>query len=1054
MSVPEPPLATSPAPTDGKTVFNLLSNIKDRETSINRSQVIEPDEDIAILRHDPETNENVINKTAYLKLHKSLSPNISNTVDKIKEKFESQSEKIETIESLKTKYSPFALGYSSSKPSVKPRRSRLSKSQIITPSKREISVRRSLNIEPNKHKDVNSNDLLKNEQHAEYITIITRSDSDESVNKIVNELSVFTMEKKKSTSSLRKIFAVFNGRRNKAKTEDRQNGDNLQNESAFSRQSAFRHTTGAERNNSKLQRRDSNHKDIERDFAQVHISEFSQTKPENNIQRNQFTPMDKPSYNTYMNVPNVKKYIDTSSSASTLESDRSNLHQKPTQEGEVDIRSHSSFRPTRIPDNRRDTPPRLMETIKSDVRLVNPKALIPINSERALPNPYQNGNGDASPISLITRTKPVSQSTPNGRPFMMEDTYGTVFDSLDSRHRKSRSNLVEGTKLKLPPNREIVPLSPRVKSPIPSDSISTDKIIATELLKSKRAPSKEQLLSHQRLEIDIDYPDNINDSLNISNKPPIAEKPPLNLPRQETDSRRTSQTRSSNESVVLKHPNHQYMSQQNLSPRRPITPLGGQFPESPKTPQKEDMRKSVEAYYWNEIKKLKDQENYQLCMMQMQYGYLPVETARKSRSMSPVASRNGRRSLSLPREPRQPQILPEPYYPNIIPENRAVINQTQLNLQPSLQPNLQPQPRSMQQLQFQQQQYFQRSTPERSTVDGSNHRKIDGTNSLYRPIFKRGSLSTPPTRTVPEDSLKRKVSFSGGQELRPQGWPTKNGYTQSPPQRRIEKILSQGDDEVFLPQPSEEDLYYNTVRQNYGEPRYVLRASQNSLYLHQRQPIENPHRTRQVNRQEELYGQPVDAVRPLSRHGSIQIQEEIYGQRPASRRMSYQNVSPRLHSQEPQRRPLVRREIIVNDEIFGQFGGYSPSVQLQYYPPKQVSVSNRVCDFYGQIHDPDQTKVNQSGVLMGQVRGPPENFVRNGRLTSSANDMYLRAPQRYPNETLYGRIEQSGPPTRPLPPVPLKKGVISDNESGSDASEVQRIFNSSKSNKKRGIFGK
>ncbi|XP_066260134.1 uncharacterized protein [Euwallacea similis] len=1053
MPAPEPPLATPPEPSDDKTVFNLLSNIKDYETSTTRSQLIEPDEDIAILKHDPKTNETVINKTAYLKLHKSLSPDISSTVDKIKEKFENQPDKIETIESLKTKYSPSALGYSSSKPSVKPRKSRLSKSQIISPSKGEVSARRSLNIEPKKRKDVNSNDLQKNEENVEYITIITKSDSEESVNKIEKELAVFTMDKNRRVSSFRRILAVF-GKKKRDKAEDRQNGDNLQNESAFSRQSAFRHTTGAERNNTKLQRSDGNHKDIERDFGQVRISEFNQSKPENNIQRNQFIPMDKPSYNTYMNVPNINKYIDTSSSASTLESDRSNLHQKPPQEEEVDVRNHSSFRPARISDNRRDTPPRLTETIKPDVRLVNPKALIPINSERALPNPYQNGNGDTSPISLIVRSKPASQSTPNGRPYMIEETYGTVFDSLDSRHRTSRNNLVEGTKLKLPPNREIVPLSPRVKSPIPSDSISTDKIIATELLKSKRAPSKEQLLSHQRLEIDIDYPDNINDSPNISNKPPIAEKPPLSLPRPETDSRRTSQTRSSNESVVLRHPNYQYMSQQNLSPRRPITPSGGQFLESPKTPQKEDMRKSVEAYYWNEIKKLKDQENYQLYMMQMQYGYLPVEATRRSRSMSPVASRNGRRSLSLPRESRQPQILPEPFYPNIIPENRAVANQMQLSLQQSLQPNLQPQPRSMQQLQFQQQQYFQRNTPERSTVDGSNHRKIDGTNSLYRPIIKRGSLNTPPSRTVPEDSLKRKVSFSGGQELRPQGWPTRNGYTQSPPQRRIEKILSQGDDEVFLPQPSDEDLYYSPVRQNYGEPRYVLRAGQNSLYLHQRQPIENPHRARPVNRQEELYGQPVDAVRPLSRHGSIQIQEEIYGQRPPSKRMSYQNVNPRLPLQEPQRRPLVRREIIVNDEIFGQFGGYTPSVQQQYYPPKQVSVNNRICDIYGQIHDPDQTKVNQSGVLMGQMRGPAENFVRNSRLTSSANDMYLRAPQRYPIETLYGRIEQSGPPTRPLPPVPLKKGVISDNESGSDASEMQRIFNSSKSNKKRGIFGK
>ncbi|KAH1001828.1 hypothetical protein HUJ04_005794 [Dendroctonus ponderosae] len=1118
-------VSTEPADPDTKTIFNLLSNLKGSES-------VTPlyDEDILIFKRDPATNQNTINKTAYLKLHRSLSPGRNSTIEKIKGNYEKPEPAEESVETLKAKYSPSGLGYAKlSQPVPKPRRSKLTRSQIILPSKREqTKARLSLHLEKNKNKDVNSNEVLDRKSDGsseeEFVSIVTRSDSDESVSKFEKELSAFTMDKKKRSNSFRKIFSVFSNKdkKKKHKNETSVNGDNLQNmnqANAFNREAPHRHTTGGE---PKLQKPFQS-PSLDQDVAQLQISEFDRCKQSlENILKSPPTngyAQSRPIYQNndpYMNIPNIRKYIDTSSSASTLESDRSNIYQneslarssQPTDD-EVEIRTYqtNSFRPGRISDGRRDTPPRLLET-KQDVRLVNPKALIPINSERPLPNPYQNLREDF-------RAKPLQQSTPKSpqpRPYM-EDGYGTVLDSVDRRGLKEP---LEASKLRLPPNREIVPLSPRVKSPIPMDNVSTDKLIATELLKPKRSPTptKQAAPSHQRLEIDIDYPES------LVGKPPASSKSPV----------RSQASRSSNESVVLRpkapekpakittdvqvHMNsplnrtatpNQSMSGQNLSlspirptnlSLRPATPTGSQMPDSPKTtPQKEDIRKSVEAYYWKEIKKLKDKENYELYMLQMHYGHLQPygyaedpANGRRSRSMSPLAGRNGtRRSLSLPRESRAApsSVMPENYYPSAIPENRAVINRAQ--------------PRSVQQLQFQQQQqqYFQRNAPGRSTIDSSPRRLDSNTNSLYRPIFKRGSLSTPPSQI--EDPLKRKVSFSGAQTV--QAWPTKNGFTQSPPQRRLEKPQSAGDDDVFLPSRPNEELYYNTR----AEPMYVLRPNPNNLYLHQRQLSERyggrGNQSVSPKYEEALYGQPIDAVRPAG-----QQQEEIY----VPRRVSYQGAAPRGADEQqytirrPPSQQMVRREVIVSDGIFGQFGGYSAPrnnirlvspqsvyssrqsvaeqnsrIRDEYYlrqPPRQVSVSNKVCDFYGQIHDADKV---QSGVLMGQLQPAPgspavlrnahsqmtgqENFVRNSRLTASANDMYRRVPfQGYPAETLYGRIELNGAPhgaplgapNRPLPPVPLKK---QSDESGSDASEVQRILKSSKTRqpaKKRGVFGK
>ncbi|XP_060517917.1 uncharacterized protein LOC132696851 [Cylas formicarius] len=1125
-------------PHQAKTIFNLLSKLKDEPNkSIRPTEDSQPNneeiEDIVILRRDSKTQQKYINKPAYLKLHRSLSPTRT-SVDRIKEKFdgatdnqrnereESKVPRNETLESIKNKYSPSAFGYSAL-PVAKPRRSRLVKSQIITApttDRAKQKLRYSLNVDKyGKKKDVNSNDLDKDAGSSgseEYLTIVTnsRKDSIESVLKFQEELDAFTMDKKKRTSSFRKLFAgkIFGGKDKKKKEDAKATSykDNAQNESnKFMRQSPYRHTTGGENMTNKFKdsKVSKNDELLERDYAQMHINQFNRIKRdfEQPKAAQGYVSMDKPIIKStdtspYVNIPGVRKYIDTSSSASTLESDRSNLYQNEAfaraNQAKHGNDDKNSLRSNKIGDTRRDTPPRATET-RQDLYLVNPKALIPINSERPLPNPYQSSSGVSSEEKL-----------PNSH-IRVEETYGTVLDSLETGQKINapppRSPSLEPSKLKLPQRREIVPLSPRIRSPIPPDNMSTEKIIATELLKARRSPipskkeQKEAVPSHQRLEIDIDYPDKVRQSKenilrsleNLISKPPVATKPPPKPARSPiaADYGYTAGTAGdrvvTNAQVHSNSPSNRTPtpsgSVQNvsLSPSRSTrstTPLNARIPESPKTtPQKEDMRKSVEAYYWKEIKKLKDQENYELYMYQMRYanampyGYGDEAiSVRRSRSLSPSVQRNGRRSLSLPRESR-PSNNVIGYRPNAIPEGRALTNAPAQ------------QPRSVQQIQFQQN--FVRNAPERRTVDGGTVNY--STNSLYRPIFKRGSLSSPPTQ---QQIVERKVSFSNSGDEAARVWPTRNGFTRSPPQRRIEQLDSQTDDEVFLPNATlvvdgvryrrppnvrpREELYYN------AEPVYGVRNLQRVVE-------ENPYAQRYKG--EVLYGQPMDALRTprgLTRHGSVQIDDEIYGQRGMARRLppTQQSMEPLyVARQEVVEKPMPpRRQIIVKDDIFGQFGGYVtqqtsgyPSrqsivdynnrVRQEYYQQKQVSVSNKVCDMYGQIHD---VGPSQSGVLMGQLSrnsGTPvavrnsysqlprrDQFVRNGRLTASANDMYRR-----------GGMENIAP-TRPLPPLPQGKakgqgrsnGGPSDTESGSDAGEVQRILNGKGKTKKRGIFGK
>ncbi|KAJ8917461.1 hypothetical protein NQ315_005508 [Exocentrus adspersus] len=706
--------------------------------------------------------------------------------------------------------------------------------------------------------------------------------------------------------------------------------------------------------------------------------------------------------------------------------------------------------------------------------------------------------------------------------------------------------------------------------------------------------------SHQKLEMDIDYPDNVNNERHENrtmerNFPAVTSKPPISRLRKSPEassSSANSLTRQSNSQTSLIYNDNKRLSQaspasenlensygryrrsqvspvvdnqerittnamvhvnannirsatpNNLLHNRSLSPVTPQSirsstpvefrlsPSAKSSPQKEDMRKSVEAYYWKELKKLKEQENFDMYLYQLQmmpYGYAedPI-SVRRSRSLSPTSHRNSRRSLSLPRDPRPhnlPQDIPEMYgriQPAPIPEGRAVVNQ--------------PPQRNVMYGQLQQYQpNFRRNTPERRTIDGAP-RIVDNN---YRPIFKRGSLTTPVKEL--EDAQNKKVSFSSSDSQKLQSWPTRNGFTQSPPQRRVDSTrISSVEDDVFLPNTPRTPNRYE-VNEIYGyvnKPNvwYDYGPNPNEVVYYTRQNVEvknseplydrNPNNVRYVVNypiEESAYGQPVDAVvRPpyrLTRHGSIQLPEPVYDQRQInSRRRSFENgqVRPVPEPQYVTRQAVppqnqvnmrygIKREIILNDEIFGQFGGYVQPGTLQNRQnpvysskqsiaeplygrtgPKQVSVRNKVCDIYGQIHDPagtptvgTPTQIRRTGVLMGQLQTSPgspqplrqpltnDQFLRNTRLTASANDMYRRyqnVDPRYRSDVVYDgtryqqQQQETVAPNRPLPPVPMKKGLTRNHtarsDTDSDASEMHKVNNSGAKNKKRGFFGK
>ncbi|XP_056646228.1 uncharacterized protein LOC130451309 [Diorhabda sublineata] len=1187
-------------------------------TTIVTEEICTDNNDVLVLRTTPESNRRIINKSAYAKLHRSLSP--TRQLDYIKSRYETNDIEINKSDTEKSKLhrnSAIKLNKQEADSTRIKSKLPLPKSKATIKNENKLPVQKGVEKSKYRHslildrkskkKDENSNEVFRKSSSSsgEFITIVPRSESIETVDKLEHELSLFTMDKKpkdkKRANSFRKIFTgkIFSKEKKKKDDTEQQrktvNIDNIQNENnAFSRQFPYRHSMGNTNipKPTKIPQIEEKHQqpinieEIEKKYAQMHVKEFNNIKhnfenpkspetPDKPVQTVNPGPMD------FKKVANINKFIDTSSSASTMESDRENSIKQFNQDTE------NPYRSLRFADNQRNTPPRAQELRQiQDVKLVNPKALIPINSERPLPNPYQNiasSKPKVSPKPQLTRTAHHSPSPkPNNTTHfnypeqepkpVFDETYGTVFDSLELKKevpvqkiilKPPRSPSLEPTKLKLPPNRDVGPMSPRMKSPIPQHHVSAEKLIATELLRSSRSPTPtkkrpNQLVSNQqRQETNIDFSDNESMRPILSTKPPISRMPEhvsritslssnyenknyrsteyINIPRQQMTTFVGSHEKLSASKIpeqIQRTPNHENKlqlagSQGKISPRIPqhlnvqrysqVSPIYGSQermsrsrtpdhiniqnhaqisphydikinadcherslnstrrsptpnillqntelstvrpqssrsstpvdlripPQSNKqSPQKEEMRRSVEAYYWKEIKKLKELENRDLYYYQVQYmpfGYSeePI-SIRKSRSSSP-SQRNGRRSLSLPREQKshvQQTTEVDGYgrfQPMPIPEGRAVVNYSNYYNQ-----NL------------------RRNAPERRTIDAVPR---NGSNSMNRPIFKRGSL-TAPVREVIEDQQYKKVSFGNRQDE--DAWPTRNGYTQYPPQRP--KRVESTDDDVFLPNSQQTTKLIVDGKEIYG---YTNRPYDNLVVRQQESPYyQNANFYRQIH--QEL--PPSEDPRSMPRYNTTQLAEPTYIQHQrVSRRMSFDNVQPQ------------RRQIYVKDDVYGYFGGYVPGDQqnvvyasrqnidesLYGYSrgvPKQITVRDKVCDMYGQIHDRNSPSLNvkKSGVILGQVQQlqnssysplPNQNFVRNSRLTASANDMYRRyqnGDPRYTNNVIYDIA-----PSRPLPPVPTEKKVhVRHNmDNGAEINDLG-INNSAGKTKKRAVFGK
>ncbi|CAG9863067.1 unnamed protein product [Phyllotreta striolata] len=1113
------------------------STTKSIEETLNSTNI-----DNLVIAKDASAKKH-INKTVYALLHRPLSPSRKNQIDSLKSKYEKSDNEKETNENSEETTNGKELIRNKSKLPLPVTRSSIKNE--ITPNKLsdKLKQRHSLMLDKKTKKtDENSNDVFRRKSSSssgEFITIIPRSESVETVDQFGKELDLFTMDKKvkekKRTSSFRKIFSgkIFNKEKKKKDETEKiiVQSDNMQNEHSFSKQSTHRssHIPKPYPQERRVPPPNIDMHEIEKRYAEMRVKEFHSIKQNFDKQNNHVDETDEiltvtPGPMDFDKVTNIKKFIDTSSSASVESEKDSTIKTFVDQE--------IPYRSTRFMENHRDTPPRLQELRQSqDVRLVNPKALIPINSERPLPNPYQKPAISPKPQLAPHQNSPKpkirqqfdynSQKNP-----VLNETYGTVVDNIDRRisQKPPRSPSLEPTKLRLPPNRDTGPLSPRMRSPIPQHHVSTEKLIATELLRTSRSPtptkkkSNHPSSSHQKLDTNGDY----SDSQRVATKPPISRmveqkgnnQMSPNYENQAAISRMANQikpnydnrisTRYERDSVsnYRNSMSPSYQSSPNFEPRghhsspygssqevlmanqvpmrsptpihllqnaelaliksnsRCSTPVDQRIPQTNQTPspQKEEMRKSVEAYYWKEIKKLKEQENRDLYYYQMQvlpFGYAedPVNY-RRSRSSSPSSLRNSRRSLSLPREPKQ--FLSMDRYQHLsIPEGSTVNNYQNHNVQ--------------------YQQNFRRNVPERRTIDSIP--RSNG-NTIYRPIFKRGSLTTP-VREFAEDQQQKRVSFNNNNNNQNrQAWPTRNGYTQSPPQRRMETARQESlEDDVFLPNQQQTSKLIVDGKEVYG---YANRPYDN--HVQQQDPYyQNANFYKQIH-QEPVYNQQLEESRiprSITRYNSMQIVDPSYGQhqKVSTRRMSVDNPQNYAVKTNPN---APRRQIYLKDDIYGYFGGYIPNDKqnVQYSsrqnvaepnygytrnPQKQVSVRDKVCDIYGQIHDRESPSlsVRKSGVVLGQLQQAypqpsGQNFVRNSRLTASANDMYRRYQNvehnpRYPANVMYDGYQER-PSPRPLPPVPTDKNVyyrqrVNNPQEFCDVQTVQS------SNKGRGVVG-
>ncbi|KAF5283748.1 hypothetical protein FQR65_LT02642 [Abscondita terminalis] len=989
--------------------------------------------------------------------------------------------------------------------------------------------------------------------------IVRRSSSEDSVDQLESFMSEFIMDKKtkekKRSNSFRKMLTRGLFGRDKKEPEDNRLkeqkkdsvvfSENAQNESqAFDRNSPRRHTVDLavsrrvtktpgvlHYNPQPTQFRRT--EDGERYTQMGKTGSFVSNRPPK-YSPEHYLPMDNghPHQNNDFQ-DNVSKYIDTSSSSSnTIDYDRNSTYQNAliAQAEMRKLRENSKDRSL----GQHSTSPNTSQNLQ----LVKPKALIPINSERPLPNPYQLkqdkiNKDDTNELSQtlnrnlnFEHTKPYPQksnlyTSSDGSKIIVEDVYGTVFDSVsppndlrlrcvspsDQRGPLSPKSL-ERSKLKLPPNREKIDLQPRIRSPIPQTKVSTDKIIATELLRSKRSPSRSSINNNSSQD-NSRYssptptrPSSYQGANIYENTFDFSEKATRAIPgtpnngysnHPSTPATNSPQNRSASETHLLAAEWHR--KQQDLNNKTPqittdalvhVNPSDESLPLNYTTPplvigknnaiytsspksanssinnlslygrqqqsspspssrsDKQHMLQNVEAFYWRELRKLKDKEdqellNYRRQQMQV-YGYIedPV-LSRRSRSVSPGVQR-GRRSLSLPRDARPvPNVMrPHTIAPEPIPEGRPVIAKKPIPLPtdgPYIRQPLQRNPN------------FIRNTFERSTIGpigvNQGYAASEGGykgSKQTTPIFKRGSLTVNENAQESPYSINKRVSFESHQNLKnPTSWPTKNGFTRSPPTRRIERELSL-DDDVFLPN----ELIPNKC----VEEIYVIRKQQ-------MQP------DRVVGH--EVYNYP-------SEYGMTQ------------RPTSHVDGSQRIIA--PGKDEYMR----YSEPLYGNSA------------PKKITVSNKVCDIYGQIHDsaskktqdydrvryPNQDNVvnsqqygqiRQTGMIYGQLRRSPQiynqpNFVRGTRLTASANDMYRRYPvenarvfdSRYAMEPRYVNVNEKNMevPQRPLPPVPERRDSraisvrkiirgyvpVSDNESGSEAGEIQRILQSGSKQKR------
>lgn len=951
--------------------------IKESKTISTIHRLYRDDEDLVF--RDPNKRRSFINRSAYAKLHRSSSTGTNrHSVGNLKGRFESLARQNSDDPPPKPEaFTPEDFGYPKTAKLVPP---------LIKP---KPQLRKRL------PKDVNSNDVNQKSEPSnaeEYRTVVVQaSASNESVDRIAKELSDFTMDgkpKERKRGSFRKLFLGNLFAKDKKKKEEERNRsivytDNLKNETSFVRQTVpvkgYNEEKEIPANIRNQEIHEEKIKELEEKYAELHVNRFNQIRQSFSEKKSDYVPMEntkkKPTISDYISSSSVK-YIDTSSSGS-IETEKPN--------GVVP----------------RDTPPRAQETYQN-IRVVKPKSTQ--SSPRTIERNLSSSNSKDYPDK--------SNITP-------DDTYGTVFDSLESSmtrngdiKRQSVASLksplsLESSKLKLPPNREIYepqprlksppPFQPRVKSPIPVNQVSTEKIIATELLKNTRSPTPPKRTVSNEV---------------VITKPPMSPKSP-----------RKSEVQA--DKIITNAVVH--------APRRAETPDLSFRVSTPvdlrksvtmkMSPQKPDIRKSVEAYYWKELKKMKEEEDSRLYEMQMNGYFDDQAKLRRSRSLSP-SQRAGRRSLSLPRNGgtvydtrMQPQ--------QAIPEDHAIMVDGP-----------------------QRQLVFARGNPERRTVD-----------SLRRPIFRRGSLTKQEIYET--QGYNKRVSFSNGQQV---PWPTRNGYVQSPPQRRIDSEL---EDEVFVSEtrPSKEQIYSS---------RYTTEPSKEQLYATryvQNEPKEPVYGTRYVQN-EPVYGtryqnEPLYSNRVLEQFRAQQeplydTRRQVYGQVPqmGSRRPSLdslQYVSRRPVSNYPEEYGRILRQHPSNSQLSLQRNSVYSSRQSMaepIYGQKQITVRNKYCDIYGQIHDSPKT-----GVVMGQLSTPPvpphqpDNFIRGSRLTSSANDIgqrFLYDPRR---------TTQNFSPNydnRPLPPPPSKttRPGQSDTESGSDASEIQRILQSKTKSKKRGLFGK